>query len=284
MAGTTRTLVFAEGVDVVGPAQSFLETTSFTVYAGTAAFVTAKGEAAALGDAFADSLTNNVLFYDGTKWNTVNDIKSNFTAVADPTANDDTGDGYEVGSLWINTANGKVFVALDVTLTAAVWMQVGRALIGKREDFTASVNGVLDQFSLGFVPVEETLLVLLNGLVVPASQYTFVHPVITMATAPVLGQTLEVQYITNGSTSLVPIVITWRVTYHTLTGGEITAKQLTLPYTPLAGAQVLVDLIGGTSQDYSVDFSVTGAVVGWNGLGLESALIAGSKLRFAYYS
>lgn len=68
MAGTTRVLTFAEGVVVSGPSQTFLETTSFTVYAGTAAYVAAKGFPAALGDAFCDSLTDQILFYDGTAW------------------------------------------------------------------------------------------------------------------------------------------------------------------------------------------------------------------------
>ena len=40
---------------------------------------------------------------------------------ADPTVNDDTGDGYIVGTKWINTSTDLVWEAVDVTLTAAVW-------------------------------------------------------------------------------------------------------------------------------------------------------------------
>jgi hypothetical protein len=46
------------------------------------------------------------------------------SAAADPTANDDSGDGYVVGQTWINTSTKQVFVATDVTLTAAVWRKM----------------------------------------------------------------------------------------------------------------------------------------------------------------
>jgi hypothetical protein len=49
-------------------------------------------------------------------------VGHNFTAVTDPTVNDDTGDGYVVGSQWFNTATGAAFRATDVTLGAAVWV------------------------------------------------------------------------------------------------------------------------------------------------------------------
>lgn len=39
-----------------------------------------------------------------------------------PTVNDDSGDGYVIGSRWINTSTDEEFVATDVTVGAAVWM------------------------------------------------------------------------------------------------------------------------------------------------------------------
>lgn len=48
----------------------------------------------------------------------------NLSAAAAPTANDDTGDGYAVGSLWINTTADTVYVCVDNTSTAAVWKQI----------------------------------------------------------------------------------------------------------------------------------------------------------------
>lgn len=42
-------------------------------------------------------------------------------ATSDPTVNDDSGDGYTVGTIWINTTTKRYFVATDVTMGAAVW-------------------------------------------------------------------------------------------------------------------------------------------------------------------
>lgn len=47
--------------------------------------------------------------------------KTNLVAVSDPTAANDTNEGYRVGSIWINTATEDVFIATDVTSGAAVW-------------------------------------------------------------------------------------------------------------------------------------------------------------------
>jgi hypothetical protein len=49
--------------------------------------------------------------------------KNNFGASTAPTANDDSGDGYTVGSRWIDTTNDKEYVCLDATATAAVWTE-----------------------------------------------------------------------------------------------------------------------------------------------------------------
>lgn len=47
--------------------------------------------------------------------------KNNYAATTAPTVNDDTLDGYTVGSRWINVAAQKVYVALNVSAGAAVW-------------------------------------------------------------------------------------------------------------------------------------------------------------------
>jgi len=46
---------------------------------------------------------------------------NNITATTDPTINDDSNDGYAVGSLWVNTTTDLVFIVTDVTVGAAVW-------------------------------------------------------------------------------------------------------------------------------------------------------------------
>lgn len=58
------------------------------------------------------------------------EIKCNFSASAAPTAGDDSGDGYVVGSFWLDTTNDKAYVCLDNTLTAAVWKEISPASTG----------------------------------------------------------------------------------------------------------------------------------------------------------
>ncbi len=48
-------------------------------------------------------------------------------ATASPTVNDDSGDGYAIGSLWIDTTNDTIWQATDVTVGAAVWHQLDGA-------------------------------------------------------------------------------------------------------------------------------------------------------------
>lgn len=70
----------------------------------------------------------------------------------------------------------------------------------------------------------------------------------------------------------------------TLAAGDITAKKVTLTYTPVNGSYVKLDVIGGCPQDNGVDFSVNVATkeVSWSGLGLDGILAAGDVLRISY--
>lgn len=72
------------------------------------------------------------------------------------------------------------------------------------------------------------------------------------------------------------------VEYHTLSAPEIAAKQFTLADTPETASEVLIDLIGGSSQIFAVDFTVSGSVVDWTGLALDGQVIAGDILRVVY--
>ena len=51
-------------------------------------------------------------------------LKHNFSATADPTVDDDSGEGYAVGSVWINTSSTprEAFRCVDATEGAAVWV------------------------------------------------------------------------------------------------------------------------------------------------------------------
>ena len=43
-------------------------------------------------------------------------------AASDPTVGNDTGSGYVVGSVWVNSSSGQVFQAIDVTAESSVWV------------------------------------------------------------------------------------------------------------------------------------------------------------------
>jgi hypothetical protein len=51
-------------------------------------------------------------------------IKSNLAATTAPTINDDSVDGYSVGSIWIDTTADRLYYCLDATLGSAVWVDL----------------------------------------------------------------------------------------------------------------------------------------------------------------
>ena len=66
-----------------------------------------------------DGGTNSLT--DGSKVRITEAMRNNFTAVTDPTVNDDSADGYTVGSEWLNTVTKHLWICVDDTATAAVW-------------------------------------------------------------------------------------------------------------------------------------------------------------------
>ena len=73
-----------------------------------------------------------------------------------------------------------------------------------------------------------------------------------------------------------------KVEVRTLIAGEITAKQITLASTPKQALAVEFSPKGGCEQVYGDDFTVSGAILTWNGLGLDGILIAGDKVVVSY--
>jgi len=74
MAGITRTLNFAEGVETGGPTTSFLQATEFAVFANDAAYVSSKGAAAEDGDTYYNSTDHVIRFYKNGSWTTIYDV------------------------------------------------------------------------------------------------------------------------------------------------------------------------------------------------------------------
>lgn len=67
----------------------------------------------------------------------------------DPTVNDDTTEGYEVGSRWVNTSDNGVFELTDATDGAAVWVELTGSI--QKQSFTilsgSLANGASAQFN-----------------------------------------------------------------------------------------------------------------------------------------
>lgn len=49
-------------------------------------------------------------------------VPANFSATNDPVVGNDSTQGYQVGSIWLNTSTGKIFFARSVATGAAVWV------------------------------------------------------------------------------------------------------------------------------------------------------------------
>jgi hypothetical protein len=50
--------------------------------------------------------------------------KQKLNATTNPSSSDDSGDGYSVGSMWIDITNDHVYICVDTTVGAAVWKQI----------------------------------------------------------------------------------------------------------------------------------------------------------------
>lgn len=75
----------------------------------------------------------------------------NYSALVDPTLNDDINDGYTIGSIWINQVTEAVFICADNTAGAANWIEIAAStyipgqfvIISSLIDFTATGNTTL---------------------------------------------------------------------------------------------------------------------------------------------
>lgn len=68
----------------------------------------------------------------------------------------------------------------------------------------------------------------------------------------------------------------------TLTPTDITNKSITLPSAPAYPSSVSFLPDGGPHQRYGVDYSVSGSILSWDGLGLENFLESGETITVTY--
>ncbi len=88
---------------------------------------------------------------------------NNLAATAAPGASDDSGDGYGIGSVWINVTLDVAYQCVDATAAAAVWRTISNfvPLVQKLTSTswdgdakTASDNGVLDLSAVFGLPAD----------------------------------------------------------------------------------------------------------------------------------
>lgn len=176
-------------------------------------------------------------------------------------------------------------------LTQARWIVAsgsggGGSNVIFQQESIGTGDGVTTDFGpLTYVPSSESsILVLVDGLAVDDSEWSLSGADISFTTAPAAAQNIYVFYQTEGTATPAGPTGTQEVEYRTITVGEAAAKSLTLSATPLSAGKVMLDVIGGSAQEYSVDYIVSGTTLSWNGLGLDGVLASGDKLRIHYLS
>lgn len=85
---------------------------------------------------------------DFFSWSEEGLVKLNTTATTDPTANDDSTQGYVVESRWANVALGKEWVCLQDTPGAAIWKETtASGALGSEEIIKVSVGASVGTYS-----------------------------------------------------------------------------------------------------------------------------------------
>lgn len=228
--------------------------------------------------------------FQGTPTGTVDGVNANFTLSQAPQT-DDALQVFVDGILrpkttaWTTSGTTLTFTAGNIPLTgqSVYTFYAGDTVKSVQEVPSGTVDGVNTVFTLTSAPVNAMgLLVYKDGLEVDTSEYILSSSTITFGVAPPIGSLIYAFYLTAGAPVAMFTGATYYVEYVTLTGPQATAKQVTLTYSPLTPAHTLLDVIGGGPQYFSVDFTVSGAVLSWNGLGLDGILASGDQLRIVY--
>lgn len=68
----------------------------------------------------------------------------------------------------------------------------------------------------------------------------------------------------------------------TITAPILSTKQVTLAFAPTTPAVTLLTPLGGIHQEYGVDFTITGNILSWSGLGLDGYFILNDKFSVIY--
>lgn len=150
-------------------------TTSVTInISGLGAKTIRKGTGTNLdpGDIVAGGIC--AIYYDGTYFQLINPRNASVAeSASDPTVNDDSTDGYAVGSLWINTTLDTIFTCVDNTAGAAVWKK--QIVVEAWADLASSSTVDLGSVSSDNIRVTGTTTITSFGSTAPAGTRKFIR-------------------------------------------------------------------------------------------------------------
>lgn len=212
----------------------------------------------------------------------LNQVKNSLLVFADDTAFEtDKGSAATEGNIYYNSTSDRVRVHDGSTFT-----DLGGLINMIREVPTGLINGANTAFTLALLPLSDAhVSVYVDGRFLNDSEVSISGSNLTLTDAPALGQDVFVWYVTEGIVSAItPVPGTRNVEYLELSLADETNENVTLSNTPADNNKVILDLIGGSAQEFGVDYTVSGTTLSWNGLALSGILVEGDKLRIIYDS
>lgn len=120
VAGSTEiTTINGDGGSVTGPTITLTGGTTGLTFTGAGTSLTMSGTLAIANGG------TNATTAAGARTNLgINALAvplSNLNSAVAPTVNDDSGDGYAIGSVWIDVVLDNIYMATDVTVGSAIW-------------------------------------------------------------------------------------------------------------------------------------------------------------------
>lgn len=138
---------------------------------------------------------------------------NNYTATVAPTPTDDAGDGYALGSIWVDTVAKSAYICVDPTTSAAVW----KPLTGP-----PGFGGITGAFGPGLHTVVPRCVLDINtdtgqasntttgevGMIECTAQIDVARIAIAISTAGAAGATVRIAiYSLDGQTKLIDITV-----------------------------------------------------------------------------
>jgi hypothetical protein len=202
--------------------------------------------------------------FDGTDYWVVGETQAlnNFSATTDPTVTDDETKGYALGSIWLNTANSKLFVLSNPVGGAAVWLQPnveaggGGAGVtdGDKGDVIVSASGAT--WTVKSETIDDRIAALLQAGANITLTYNDAGNTLTIAATPFATAAAGTSLSLAQSTVYAPFTVTGPTTL-TISGGALGAKSEMLV---IADGVNIPTIVGATAWDSNAGYLNTAGV------------------------